>query len=358
VLDDPMPRQPAWASNRWNRESAAARGILPGVATRFPRAVTAQELGALPRDDPRLAAAAGALCRALGLGDAKLFAAGSLPVFAAGDAHVVKLYPPFLAHECERERSVLSKLNGALPVATPQVAASGEVDGWRYLVMERIPGEPLDGLWPSLTPSERVRLAGELGRFLRALHAVETRDLADARVDWPRFVREQKERCVEAQRRKSLAPRWLEQIPAFLASTELAPVGPPVLLHTEIMRAHVFAVRQGTGWSLSGVVDFEPAMVGAAEYEFASGGVFLTRGSGPALRALLLAYGYGERDLGPLLQRRLLAYTLLHRYSNLRWYLELLPTGDAISTLDALAARWWALGDEPEIAEPCRKNLP
>jgi hygromycin-B 7''-O-kinase len=327
------------------------------VATHFPRAGTAQEFKELSRSDPRVAAGAGALCRELGLGGAKLFEAGSLPVFAAGDAHVMKLYPPCFAHECGHEQSVLSKLHGALPLATPRVVTSGEVDGWRYVVMERIPGTPLDDVWPSLSPSERVRLAGELGRFLRALHAVDAGDMTDAHVDWPRFIREQAEHCVDLQRRHSLAPRWLEQIPSFLAGSDLPPVKRPVLLHTEIMRAHVFAVRDAAGWSLSGVIDFEPAMVGAPEYEFASVGVFLTCGSGPALRALLLAYGHGESDLGLPLQRRLLAYTLLHRYSNLRWYLELMPPSDGISTLDALAARWWAVGDEPEIAPACSPEL-
>jgi hygromycin-B 7''-O-kinase len=326
--------------------------MVPGVAIRFPQAGTAQEFRELSRGHPRVAAGAGALCRQLGLGGAKLLEAGSLPVFAAGDAHVLKLYPPCFAHECGHERSVLSRLQGALPLATPRVVASGEADGWRYLVMERIPGAPLDHVWSSLSAPERVRLAGEVGRFLRALHAVDAGELSGGLVDWPRFIREQAERCVDAQRRHSLAPRWLEQIPSFLARAGLPPVGRPVLLHTEIMRAHVFAVRDAAGWSLSGVVDFEPAMLGAAEYEFASVGVFLTCGSGPALRALLLAYGYGESDLGLPLQRRLLAYTLLHRYSNLRWYLDRLPVGDGISTLDALAARWWAVGDEPEIAPP------
>jgi hygromycin-B 7''-O-kinase len=226
------------------------------------------------------------------------------------------------------------------------------VDGWRGLAMERIPGTPLDVAWPSLPAPERVRLAGRLGGFLRALHALDARQLAGALVDWPRFVREQAERCVETQRRKGLAPRWLDQIPSFLAGVELPPPTRPVLLHTEIMRAHVLAVRDGTGWSLSGVVDFEPAMVGAPEYELASVGVFLTCGSGPALRTLLLAYGYGEGELGLPLQRRLLAYTLLHRYSNLRWYLERIPPGDGVSTLDALAARWWAVGDEAELSPP------
>jgi len=322
------------------------------VAIHFPPAGTVREFRDLSRGDPRVAAGAGALCRELGLGSPKLFEAGSLPVFAAGDDHVVKLYPPCFSHECGHEKSVLSKLHGALPLATPRVVASGEADGWRYLVMGRIPGVPLDAVWSSLSPPERVRLAGQLGRFLGALHAVDASDLPHALVDWPRFMREQAERCVDVQRRHSLAPLWLEQIPSFLASSDLAPVKRPVLLHTEIMRAHVLAVRDAAGWSLSGVIDYEPAMVGAAEYEFASVGVFLTCGSGPALRALLLAYGYGESELGLPLQRRLLAYTLLHRYSNLRWYLERMPDRDGISTLDALAGRWWAVGDEPEIAAP------
>ncbi len=65
---------------------------------------------------------------------------------------------------------------------------------------------------------------------------------------------------------------------------------------------------------------------------------------------LLLARTAEDTELDAPLQRRVLAYALLHRYSNLRWYLELVRPGEGITTLDALAARWWAVGDEPEIA--------
>lgn len=317
----------------------------------FPPAATTEAFRELSRGDARVAAAAAALCRDLGVEAPALFETGSLPVFAAGDGHVLKLYPPCFAEECEREASVLAALHGALPLATPRLVASGEADGWRYLLMERIPGTPLDRAWSTLSTPERRRLAGELGRFLRALHALDASRLKLLHVDWPRFVREQAARCVEAQRRRGLPARWLEQIPSFLTETDLGRVNAPALLHTEVMRAHVFASDAGMGWSLSGVVDFEPAMVGAAEYEFASVGVFLTCGDGPALRALLLAYGYPERDLGVPLQRRFLAYTLLHRYSNLRWYLDRIPPPDGVTTLEALATRWWAVGDEPELRD-------
>jgi hygromycin-B 7''-O-kinase len=164
-----------------------------------------------------------------------------------------------------------------------------------------------------------------------------------------RFLSEQSARCVPSQSAHGLAPAWLEQIPRFLAATTLPRPAREVLLHTEIMRAHLFAQRGPSGWSLSGLVDFEPAMVGDPEYEFAAVGLFLSCGDGPALRALLLAYGYHPADLGPALQRRFLAYALLHRYSNLRWYLERRPL-PAATTLDDLAAAWWALGDESEVA--------
>jgi hygromycin-B 7''-O-kinase len=61
------------------------------------------------------------------------------------------------------------------------------------------------------------------------------------------------------------------------------------------------------------------------------------------LRHLLTAYGYPPDRLDRELQRRLLAYTLLHRYSDLAWYLEELPA-PPVATLDALAAHWWSLG--------------
>jgi hygromycin-B 7''-O-kinase len=43
-----------------------------------------------------------------------------------------------------------------------------------------------------------------------------------------------------------------------------------------------------------------------------------------------------------VLPRRLLAYALLHRYSDLPWWLEQLPPPPT-PTPEALAAHWWRL---------------
>jgi hygromycin-B 7''-O-kinase len=311
----------------------------------LPSARTIDEFRLIERSDARVQTGADALWRRLdiGTGDVVLFESGSLPVFGAGREHVLKLFPACHADEAEREQSVLERLDGALPVATPRVVVSGEIDGWRYLVMHRVPGAPLDRVWPSLSPEDRIGLAEQAGRLLAALHVLDARGMSVLRPAWPNFVREQSERCVETQRGRG-APAWcLEQIPGFLETAALKVNAPPVLLHTEVMREHLLAEPGPSGWSLSGIIDFEPAMMGAAEYEFAAVGLFLTKGDAPALHALLRAYGWREAGLGLDLQRRFLAYTLLHRYSNLRRYIENRPPPPGTETLDGLAVWWWAL---------------
>jgi Phosphotransferase enzyme family. len=114
------------------------------------------------------------------------------------------------------------------------------------------------------------------------------------------------------------------------------------LLHTELMREPLLVRTDGSRCELSGLFDFEPAMVGAPEYDFASFGLFVACGDGRFLRRALLAYGLPARRLDAALQCRLMAYAMLHRYSNLRWYLERLPAQGAAS-FEALAARWWPL---------------
>jgi hygromycin-B 7''-O-kinase len=101
---------------------------------------------------------------------------------------------------------------------------------------------------------------------------------------------------------------WLAQIPAFLDGVALDPWPRPVLLHTEVMREHLLVTSHAGGWSLSGPFDFEPAMRGAREYEFASVGLFVSRGDAGFLRRVLIAYGDPPGRLDDALSRRLLAY--------------------------------------------------
>ena len=309
---------------------------------RWPEASTAAQFSAVRRDEARLRPAVLALCGRLGLGGERVarFPGGSMPVYAVGDRLVLKLYPPAYRACRATEERVLRVLGGGLPVPTPRVERSGESGRWGYILMTRLDGEPLTEVWPRAGERDRDRLAGQLGAALAALHEVSIPALGPA--DWDRFISGQRAGCAARQRALGLGEPWLAQIPDFLDSVRLLP-SPPVLLHTEVMREHLLAVAgPGGQWSLSGLYDFEPAMMGAREYEFALAGVYVSGGDPLVLRRLLTAYGYRDDQLDGGLQRRLLAYALLHRYSNLPKYLRILPR-PAAQTLGALAERWWRL---------------
>ncbi|MCO6008659.1 aminoglycoside 3'-phosphotransferase/choline kinase family protein [Actinoallomurus purpureus] len=308
----------------------------------LPAAATEAQFATVRRDEARLRPGVLALCRRLGRSGADVtrFPDGSLPVYAVGDRLVLKLYPPIARERGQIEERVLRTIDGRLPVPTPRVEEAGGFGTWRYLLMTRLRGEPLTEVWPRTGERDRDRLAAQLGTALAALHEIPVRALGPP--DWQGFLAGQRVDCVERQRARGLDPEWAAQIPEFLDSVPLPPSS-PVLLHTEVMREHLLvAPGPDGGWSLSGLYDFEPAMMGDREYEFVSVGLFVSRGDPRFLRHLLTAYGYSGDRLDATLQRRLLAYALLHRYSDLSWYLEEMPE-PPVPKLDALAARWWPL---------------
>jgi hygromycin-B 7''-O-kinase len=300
---------------------------------------------ALLADESALAGGVSALLDRHGLADEprQRYDSGSLPVYAVGPRHVLKLFPPSEHQHAAVEARVLAAVQGALPIPTPQLIAADSHDGWSYLLMSQLRGQRLVDAWPALTLSERDGIADTLGEAIAALHAIDTAPLAGLPPRWDDFIAAQRDSAAERQSKRRLDAYWLERVPEFLQRWMPPPAARHVLLHTEIMREHLMLDRDGAASPhLAGLFDFEPAMLGAAEYEFASVGLFVACGDARTLRRVLLAYGYAPHALDEALQCRFMAYALLHRYSNLRWYLERLPAGDAM-TLEQLASRWWPL---------------
>jgi hygromycin-B 7''-O-kinase len=291
-------------------------------------------------DDAALAPGVTALLARHGLGDAPRvrYDSGSLPVYAVGDGLVLKLFPPTEVVHASIEARTLAAVQDRLPIPTPRLVAADTHDSWPYVLMSQLPGRRLVDAWPSLSIGERDRMADQLGEAVAALHATDTAPLADFTPRWDAFVPAQRASAAQRQTQRRLAPQWVEQIDAFLARWMPPPAPKHVLLHTELMREHLMV----DGATLSGLFDFEPAMLGAPEYDFASFGLFVSCGDARFLRRALRAYGYADHALDEALPCRLMAYALLHRYSNLRWYLERLPLPGA-TTLEQLAAHWWAL---------------
>lgn len=310
----------------------------------FPQATDESGWDALCDDDAALARGVTALCAQHGLGGRPVvrYDSGSLPVYAVGTEHVLKLFPPGEGDHASIEARSLRTVHGALPIPTPRLLAKDTVDGWHCLLMTQLRGRRLVDMWTELSQAEHDRFADELGASIAALHAIDTTALADYTPHWQEFLPAQRASAVERQRERQLDAFWLERLPEFLNRWM-----PPIdthrsLLHTELMREHLMVANVGSGWQLSGLFDFEPAMLGAPEYDFASYGLFVACGDGRFLRRSLLAYGYRSDQLDAALQNRFMAYAILHRYSKLRWYLDRLPAPGA-RTLEQLAAHWWPL---------------
>ncbi|WP_055698969.1 MULTISPECIES: aminoglycoside phosphotransferase family protein [Streptomyces] len=310
----------------------------------LPEVYTEEEWDRVLPDESVMRPGAEKLCARLGLAGAPLtrYAEGSQPVYAVGDTHVLKLFPGLCAEDGVTEARVLAHVEGRLPVPTPRLHDAGAyVNGWRYVLMSRLPGEGLAEAWPRIPRADRERIVTDAAEALAALHALDPGPLADVLGpgDWGAFVDRQRAGAVEQQRRHGLAESWLEQIPGFLDSVELpaARDHQPALLHTEFMRQHLI-VDPDDAWRLTGLFDFEPAMIGDPAYDLVGVGLFVTRAEPGLFARFLKAYG---RTYDP---RQLLAYTLLHVYSKLPWYLSELPAPPE-PTLDALAGTWFGPGE-------------
>lgn len=305
----------------------------------LPSVDTIDELEAMVSDEAVLRPAALDLCDRLGLVGlpVRRFDDGSRPVYAVGGDLVLKLYPRFETTEAIREARVLAHLWGQLPLPTPRLHATDEYsNGWRFVLMSRLPGLSVAEAWPRLTATERDRIVTESAETLAALHAMNHAPLTDVLgpTDWGAFLDRQRARATGHHTANGVREPWLSRIPEFLDSVPLPASTDLALLHTEFMPEHL-TIDMRDGRRLSGLFDFEPAMIGDPAYDFVSVGLFVTRGDPRQLRRFYEAYGRSPHD-----PYQLLAYTLLHVYSDLPFCLDELPSPSE-PRIDALAELWF-----------------
>lgn len=296
--------------------------------------------GALKLADAAFAPALAELARrhGLDLAGAARSPTGSSPVFLTASL-AVKLVPPKWAPELAREVVATARVHGRLPVRTPAVVADGALEGWRYLVTERLPGTSARDLLPTLTDRERVDLGRAVGETIAALHRVFCDDLPELAADWDAFARERAAACGAFQRRHGFEDEALAALPALLEDgAPLVPDGRRALLHADLHHEHVLLERRAGAWALSGVIDFGDAVVGHPEYELVTP-VFLVVGPHPeALGALFDAAGFACDERA---SRRLMAWSAMHRFNALSRYL---PAPRGPDALETLRRRYWPVG--------------
>ena len=270
---------------------------------------------------------------------------GSALVFSSAGRHIIKIFPSQETDFWQNEALFLSRLSGRLPVQMPELVASGVWESYPYLIMAQLQGVSLRRVWPELAAAEQGYLISQLGSAIRALHSLPL-DLFNATpLQWQPFIEHQREALLSHHQSYGLAPAWLAQLPDYLSRCGVERSAPARLapLHTELMPEHIFVRQEASRWTVSGLLDFEPAMVGQVEYEFCAVGLFLTPGNRALFRLFLSAYGYEEGALTEALSRRIMGLLLLHRYSNLKRFLSSLPAHLPCTQLRQLEQYWYGL---------------
>lgn len=261
---------------------------------------------------------------------------GTVLVGLVGRSLVVKLYPPFLRDHFEFERAMLARLEGRLSVPTPRLLSNGERDGWPYLVMTQLAGEPMTRAWPGLSEAQKCRVLSAIGRLAAEVHAQPVGSQAALAPEWGVFLRGQRARCVQRQQRTGLPAHLLAQVDAFVAGP--VPDGPAVLLTGEYTPMNLLHGGPPGGDGLAGMFDFGDGLVGPREYDWLGPLCFLAAGHAARCDAFMSAYGAGAWRGQRLALMRLL---LLHRYSHLPIQLASCPGWEAAPSFEALAETIW-----------------
>ena len=266
-------------------------------------------------------------------------------VFAVAQRFIIKFFPPSDPNAFQIERTFLQSLYQQLPIRTPELYAADSLDGADYIVMEHLPGTAIEHVWGTLSIAEQGDIMGQLGRAIHALHALPVGDFQTAPSDWHSFIDQQKQDLITNHRNFGLDDAWVSQLSEYVDSRtlDLHDRAQIVPLHTELMQEHIFLSRDAKGWQVAGMIDFEPAMLGHREYEFCAVGLFLTQGKRELLREFLVSYGYAEADLTAEFSRRIMILMLLHRYSDLSWFLALIPSDRHVTTLAQLEQFWYGV---------------
>jgi hygromycin-B 7''-O-kinase len=277
---------------------------------------------------------------------------GTNIVFAFGDNRVIKIFPPNHHDQFLSEVLVMKHLQNKLSIMTPAIEFEGEISGWPYLIMSRLHGTLLEGLWETLTHDNKLIIIRELGALIREVHSLPTQGLESIDSHWEQFIRKQIDQCVRRHQTKNLSEELIQDIPAYLESIEhrLPKIKKPVLLTGEYTPMN-FLVTQTSGvWHISGLIDFGDAMLGLPQYDLLGPGAFLIQGDKILLREFFKAYGYSEKDLTSELSHQMMALLLLHRYSWLNLQIKIEGWQNQVSDLKDLENLVWGFETHPQIS--------
>jgi hygromycin-B 7''-O-kinase len=309
----------------------------------LPPVASAAELDVLRAEPARWRAPVAALARELDLDPTSLrdLGGGNLVVAVGAvpgqEPHVLKLTPPRFAAEVRSEEAALEALAGrSWPdgIVAPSLEARGTLDGWSWVLIERLRGGTLLSLGASVAPADRVAIVTSLGRWLAALHAAPRPEAPALAGSWRTYVVPERARCIARQARWGVPAALCAELQALLDQAGDLAALPSTLLHADLHDDNVLCEARGGKTVATGVIDFGDAIEGDPLFDLVTPVGLVARGDHAQVRALFAAAGHAAALEDPVLIDRFLVYSTLHRWNDLTRVRAWAP--DALTSLDAL----------------------
>jgi hygromycin-B 7''-O-kinase len=214
--------------------------------------------------------------------------------------------------------------------------------------MQKLEGIPLNKVWETISYSQKSELLYQLGAIVKEYHHLPIDQFRNTTHPWLPFIEDQKENLVKNHTNFGVNMEVINEINEWVNThkPDLSDSEDIVPLHTELMLEHIFVNQTGDKWTITGLIDFEPAMLGHREYDFAAVGIFICPGDPHLFRQFMLGYGYKTKDLAPSFSRRIMSWLLLHRYCNLTWFCDTLPKNIPSHHLESLGNFWYAFDSD------------
>ena len=219
---------------------------------------------------------------------------------------VIKLFVPLWIQDASLERTLLEMVAGTT-LPAPQLEAQGELDGWPYVVMSRVPGEHIGVAWRALDDGGRSRLAAHLGEAMAAVASLPPQRLQARAITQDALIAERLERILVDQRERGGDDSLDFELRSFLGELPRLMPAHEVVLHADLTDDNVLV----SGDRVTGIIDFADAFVGPWTYELAAPACFVTRGSSAHRDSMIRGRGL---DPTPELIATTRAWAILHRY--------------------------------------------
>lgn len=266
-------------------------------------------------------------------------------LFDIDDSVILKIAAPNWALQSKREIQALQLLaDKTLPVAVPKLLFHGEINGWIYFFCNKLKGDNLHDLWPTIDKQGQLSLMAQVGRFARGLNDIAVTATGPLAVDWPEFLSHYSGVAYQRRRHQGLTGPLLEDINPFLNKVDYqGERQQPMLLHCDLHAGNLLAEQIDGQWQLTGVIDFGDSLISTdRQYELISTPILMGLGDKTLNQAFFDGYGFTVTN--PVrLQQELMVLSLIRHSGEMGYVLNQVKGSAELTAWQNVAMRFFAL---------------